>query len=382
MTKFDHAVNLPDLFIDNRLSILPISRGEYIIAPFSAYKEIEEDVIDAERVSIPPHLQSLQEQFLTSESVALNCAVACGIIDDFLEDEQIVPTVSGRMGSGEFDFNIATAFGSMKRLEVRNSQIEIDAAFEGIKYLSLIEAKCDFSEDFLIRQLYYPFRVWKNRITKPIKSIFFTFSNGCFEMYQYDFTDPMNYNSLYIAKRRKYIIDTDITVSDIEYLLNVVPEQSEPDVPFPQADKFSRLVMLMERLQNKAMTNSEITAEYAFDERQADYYANAGKYLGLIEKCANENGETQFRLSSRGNEILSLPYQKKQLEIVRQIISHSVFRKVLQLHLQTGEMPSKDVIVDLMKTSNLYNIEAEETYRRRSSTVMSWVAWILALIKE
>ena len=81
-------------------------------------------------------------QFITSEAIALNCAGACGILSDFLEDDGLVPTVSGRMGSGSFEFDISTAFGT-RHIAVNNSQIEIDAAYEGVNYLSLFEAKRD-----------------------------------------------------------------------------------------------------------------------------------------------------------------------------------------------------------------------------------------------
>ena len=36
MTKFDHKINLPKIFQLNNLSILPITRGDYIISSFSA----------------------------------------------------------------------------------------------------------------------------------------------------------------------------------------------------------------------------------------------------------------------------------------------------------------------------------------------------------
>lgn len=83
-------------------------------------------------------------QFLVSEAIALNCANACGILSDFLEDDALVSTVSGRMSSGGFGFNIETDTGT-KYVTVSNSQIEIDAAYEGINYLSLFEAKRDLS---------------------------------------------------------------------------------------------------------------------------------------------------------------------------------------------------------------------------------------------
>lgn len=174
MTKFDHKVNLPTVFADNGLAILPITRGDYVISSFSAYKEFEPPVADAQRISIPAHIQSLMPQFLVSEAIALNCANACGILSDFLEDDALVSTVSGRMSSGGFGFNIETDTGT-KYVAVSNSQIEIDAAYEGINYLSLFEAKRDLSDDFLVRQLYYPFRVWSSRVTKPVKPVFLIF---------------------------------------------------------------------------------------------------------------------------------------------------------------------------------------------------------------
>src|SRR5690554_4849486 len=46
MTKFDHESNLPIIFKDNQLSILPVSRGSYIIGRFKNYKKVNYDVED------------------------------------------------------------------------------------------------------------------------------------------------------------------------------------------------------------------------------------------------------------------------------------------------------------------------------------------------
>src|SRR6266498_2254888 len=43
MTKFDHKVNLPQIFRDNNLSILPDSRGTYVIGCFDVYQNITSD---------------------------------------------------------------------------------------------------------------------------------------------------------------------------------------------------------------------------------------------------------------------------------------------------------------------------------------------------
>lgn len=381
MTKFDHKVNLPAIFAANNLSILPITRGNYIISSFSAYKEFDEPDADAQRISIPAHIQSLMPQFLVSEAIALNCANACGILNDFLEDDALVPTVSGRMSSGGFGFDIDTAFGT-KYVTVNNSQIEIDAAYEGINYLSLFEAKRDLSDDFLIRQLYYPFRVWSSRVTKTVKSVFLIFSNGVFNLYQYQFEDPRNYNSLRLVKQKNYVIATEIFLSDIENLLRTVPLAQEPNISFPQADRMSRIVNLIELLNEKPMTKQDITSEYAFDERQTNYYTDAGRYLGLIEKGRDADGNILFQLSARGHHIMRLEYKERQLAIVTQILKHRVFNETLKLHLQCGEMPDKQTIIQIMKRSNLYHIEADSTYLRRSSTVIGWINWILGIVEE
>lgn len=380
MTKFDHKINLPNIFVSNNLSILPITRGDYVISSFSAYKEFDEPSQDVQKISIPAHIQSLIPQFLVSESIALNCANACGVLNDFLEDDELVPTVSGRMSSGSFEFGINTTLGT-KNITVSNSQIEIDAAYEGIHYLSLFEAKRDLSDDFLVRQLYYPFRVWNERVTKTVKPVFLIFSNGMFNLYQYQFEDPQNYNSLRLVKQKNYVIATEIYLTDIENLLRTVSLVQEPDISFPQADRMSRIVNLIELLNERPMTKQDITSEYAFDERQTNYYTDAGRYLGLIDKAHDEDGNILFQLSVCGHRIMGLEYKERQLAIVTQILMHKVFNETLKLHLQFGEMPDKQTIIQIMKRSNLYRVEADSTYLRRSSTVVGWVNWILGIIE-
>ena len=378
MTKFDHKINLPTLFEENNLSILPISRGDYIISSFSAYHPFEELSEEIEKVSIPAYVQSLMPQFLVSESIALNCANACGILNDFLEDEALVPTVNGRMSSGELYFNIDSAVGK-QHIFVNNSQIEIDAAYEGVHYLSLFEAKRDLADDFLIRQLYYPFRVCSRRVTKTVKPIFLIFSNGSFHLYQYRFEDPNDYSSLKLIKQKNYTIATEINVADIANLLTVIPIVKESAISFPQADRFSRVVNLMELLKEKELTKQEITSKYSFDERQTNYYTDAGRYLEFIEKEHRE-GSIVFHLTMQGLHVMELGYRERQIALATQILKHKVFNETLRLHLQYGEMPERKKIVQIMKEANLYNVGSESTYDRRASTVIGWVNWILGII--
>ena len=248
-------------------------------------------------------------------------------------------------------------------------------------YLSLFEAKRDLSDDFLIRQLYYPFRLWSQRMVKPVKSVFLVFSDGTFHLYQYSFENPRNYNSLRLVKQKNYVISTKLSLGDVESLLRTVPPEPEPELSFPQADRMSRIVNLMELLSGRPMTRQEITSRYAFDERQTNYYTDAGRYLGCVEKRTG-GGVVFFQLSPRGRRIMALEYRERHLAIITQILKHRIFQDVLRLRLQSGEMPGKGAVVRMMRGAGLRRVEADSTYLRRSSTVIGWVNWILGCVQE
>ncbi|MBQ1282778.1 MAG: hypothetical protein IIY20_03175 [Bifidobacteriaceae bacterium] len=381
MTKFDHVVNLPELFAGNRLSILPVTRGDYIISSFDAYHKFETADMPVHSMSLPDYVQSLNSDNISSETIALNCAAASGIIEDFTEDENIFATVSGRMGSGEFSFNIRDVKNNeYRKIDVKNSQIEIDAAYEGVSSLVLFEAKKEISEDFLVRQLYYPFRVWKKHVNKPVKTVFLVYSNGVFRLFEYCFEQPDSYNSLRLVKQKNYSVeDTTISVADIQSILKTSTIVEEPEIPFPQADKFERIINLCELLNTQKLSRSEVTEKYAFDARQTNYYTDAARYLGLLER-QKENGNALYSISRLGGNILKMNFKQRQLAYCKAVLSHKVFNDMLNIYFKRGAMPSVKETVRIMKESRLCGIESDSTYKRRSSSVKSWINWIVSLI--
>jgi hypothetical protein len=383
MAKFDHTINLPDIFSRNNLAILPITRGDYVISHFDAYHKFEDNNAPITRVSIPTYIQSIDSNNIFSETVALNCAVAAGIIADFLQDDDLVSTVSGRMGSGSFGFNITNTKDNMPcRVQVNNSQIEIDAAYEGVNGLSIFEAKRDLSEDFLVRQIYYPYRVWKNRITKPVRPIFLIYSNGIYRLYEYAFQYHDNYCSLILAGQKNYSVeDTAIDITDIQATLQNARIAPEPKIPFPQSDSFERVINICELLNEHELSRNDITYQYAFDARQTNYYTDAARYLGLLEK-RKDGAMPIYGLSDTGKRILALNYKQRQLAYCALILAHKPFCDTLHKYLERGSMPSLEEILQIMKQSNLYNVVSDSTFERRASTIKGWLNWILGLINE
>ena len=385
MAKFDHRINLPKICTKNNLDILPVSRGDYVISHFTAYQPFE--VLDKSitRASLPDNLQSLDANTVSSETIAINCAFASGILADFLEEDmrRLYPTVSGRMGSGCFDFFIQnSATNSDTKISVNNSQIEIDAAFEGPRTLSLIEAKRDLAEDFLIRQLYYPYRVWSSRVTKKVRPIFLVYSNGIFNLYEYEFEELTFYNSLKLIKHKNYSIeDTAIAISDLQEIALHASIVAEPEIPFPQANNFERVINICELLNTKELSREQVTEQYAFDSRQTNYYTDAARYLGVLER-KDEKDRTIYALSPLGKHIMKLNYKKRQLAFCKLILQHRPFKEIFSQCMETGVMPNTETIVSIMQRASLYNINSLSTYNRRSSTISGWINWMLSLIKE
>lgn len=383
MAKFDYNRNLPAIFKENNLSILPTSRGSYIIGSFDAYFKIEQPERDVvEYIDPRTELQSIDFCNINNEATAINCAYIHNILADFTDEQDLLPTVCGKMSSGAFNFYINDKKDKTKTftIKVDRSQVEIDGGFESSNSLILVEAKNAISDDFHIRQLYYPYRLWIDKIPKELKLVFMVYSNGIYTLFQYAFTEPLNYNSITLVKSKRYsLMPYEIDLDDIENLLRKTPTLPEPKCPFPQANLFERIINLCELLYDNTMLNhEEITTNYDFDKRQTDYYANAGIYLGFIKKVKN-NGNIEFTLTETGKKLFETCYRERQLKFAESILKHSVFKKTLELYFRNLQPPTNSEIVQIMIYEKLFRVGSEKTFYRRASTIRKWIDWILSL---
>ena len=380
MTKFDHQVQLPKIFKENHLSIQPVSRGGYIIGGFSSYFPLPEykRLPEIEYCDLPTKIETIDSQRLNSESSVILYAHLSGMIDDVL-DEKTLFTVFGRMSTGKFDYEIHNSrIEDKQRITVENAQCEIDGGFEGESKFAIIEAKCQSLDDFIIRQLYYPYRLWQSKISKEVIPIFLSFSNNIFTFYVFDFSNVYHYDSLQLKSIHRYCIGHyEIDLTDLRELSKRIEVIEEEDrSTFPQADKFERIIDLMDKLYiNDPLTKDEITTEYAFDVRQADYYISAGAYLGLFDRLKTGSSAARYSLTHKGQEIMKLDPKRRNLELVRAILSHKVFNIVFKEYLE--QKPSRQRIIEIMST-NLNDLNLT-TIKRRSQTVEKWIDWILQL---
>jgi len=381
MTKFDTRESLPAVF-GNRLGILPVTRGSYVIGEFDLYEDFPEYKTDIKQITgarIPDYLETIDINDVRSEAGAINIMSITAIIDDFLGEENMLQTVSGRMGSGVFDFKVkGFSPGVEHLLHVQNSQVEIDAGFENRNVFAIIEGKNVVHSNFLIRQLYYPLRLWEGKIKKAIRPVFMIYSNNIFRLLEYRFADPGCYNSIKFVQEKKYALeDISISMEDIVAAYRSTRIEPEPEVTFVQADSFDKVISLVENLFDTPLTTAEIAELFGFKERQSDYYYNACKYLGLAQKNRDEDGTTRVYITNLGKQLLGMPYKARQLEYVKLIMKHRIFNEIFDAALKCGEIPDKHYIAGRMRE---LNICSEKLLMRRASSVRGWLNWVFNLV--
>lgn len=380
MAKFDHKKNLPAIFRTNKLGILPVSRREYVIGKFELFERLPTPNIPTVQATFPAWIESISPNTISSETVAVNCALASGVLHRFLGEETLAPTLSGRMGTKPFTFRISGEKGK-RQIAVDGAQIEMDAVYEGEESVTVLEAKMDLAEDFIVRQLYYPYRhLTSLGFSKRVRTVFLTYSGGVFDLAEYGFTDAEDYNSAHLIRHERHaLVDRAISLVGLSRMLRRTESRPEPEgIPFPQADTFARVVNLCERLAEGPMSKEDIEVAYGFNSRQADYYFNAAAYLGLA--CREDGRTSRVILSPEGRRLARMNLARRNAFLAERILSHEAFREVLRMALDSGSLPDRSAIREvLLRTNPGLGRPDGDTYARRASTVRHWTQWVLSL---
>ena len=376
MAKFDFSKQLPKIFKDNNLGILPTKNGEYILGYFDLFQSIpvtQSRNMNALKVSLPSYIETIDPDNIYSESNALNVALLSGMINQVV-GEDVVETIQGKMRTNSFDFLVEGTNGSTK-IAVDKAAIEIDGGYEGKTKVALIEAKNCLPEDFVIRQLYYPYRLWSDKVLKEIIPIFFSYENGNYIFYTYKFNDLKEYNSLELTDIKKFTISNETSEMRKEYIFNnieLTDELSQKEVPFPQADSITRIIGLIEMIDDDVNDALSVSEQFDFEPRQGSYYIAAAKYLGYV---ADGNTKGKYVLSVFGKMLNELDVKTRNEKIIESILKHKPFYYTYKYYLENKMLPSKEYIVDLI---NKYTgIENDEVLKRRASTVRGWIEWII-----
>lgn len=203
LCKQDTRESRPEIFKKHNLFLLPKKNGSYYIVKGEGYIDVPK--ITTEIVDYKSKLDFKLESSMVgdSEMQHLDLAYASSLVRTFMNDESLLLTIRGRKYTPEFSFNVG-----QQKLSVESVQTEVDAGYEGRDKIVLIEAKNSDVTNTIIRQLYYPYRQWKQQTSKDVYLLFFDRDkdSNVYNIWQFEFKDENDYNSIALVKSGRYRI--------------------------------------------------------------------------------------------------------------------------------------------------------------------------------
>ena len=203
LCKQDTRESRPLVFQENDLFILPVKNGHYAIIRGKGYVDLPEITqatqIYRSKLTFTPVTSAVGN----SEMQHLDFAYAASLIRTFLDDTSLVLTIRGRKYTPKFSFRVGT-----QEISVQSVQTEVDAGYEGVNKIVLVEAKNGRATNTIIRQLYYPYRQWTEQVNdaKPVSTIFFEKTGNEYSLWQFEFTEKDNYNAIRLVRSSKFQI--------------------------------------------------------------------------------------------------------------------------------------------------------------------------------
>lgn len=353
MMKFDHSHTLPKA-LEGRY-ILPLKNGLYAIIRGQGYHR-PEPCGPVSEFCKQTTFDLVTTNTGISEMQHLDIAFNTGLLAHFLDEKLLYPTVRGRKRSPQFTFQ-----ASGHDLEVSGVQVEIDGGFEGRNTLTLVEAKIGDSEDFHLRQIYYPVRFWATQTKKRIRPVFFTYQpdTEIYRFREYRFSPLEVYQAPILVKAAAYRI-TEAPEGSFR------PVISERDCPFPQADRLDKVAIIPFLVAEGLTSAEEISGVFEFSTRQGRYYLDACRSLGFIDKEGD--------LTASGQEYIHCSPTIRYRLLCRTVLKLPVMQELLAnlLLAHRGKLQKHEVAMVVQEATSL----GAKTAARRSQTVWSWLLWV------
>jgi len=383
MARMESKHDVPPVFKEHDLCILPCeARGNYIIGHFEAFVNLDysPEKIEKYPTRVERTYDTLDPCTVSKEPSAILSAFNYGILDKIAGDPAagLKMTNFGREFTADFNFSINNTHGGAPyNIHVNRSQLEMDGVFESEDCIINIEAKIGVKDDFIARQLYYPYRLIRDQTDKDILNVFLTYSSGSIFTHVFTVNDDQNYNSFRLVEIDRFDFFEEISVKEVSELVNNAIITNEPcDVPFPQADSMQKVIDAIDVINHyPGITDKDLAYRLSIVDRQGGYYGNACKYLGIVERRRQGNAYQNY-LSTAGRELLDLQPKARMLRIVELISKHKVFNHFLCEYLEQNHPPEKKDIIDwLIKNIDKMD-EDKDTPGRRASTVVGWIKWV------
>ncbi|MGY3716242.1 type II restriction enzyme [Sutcliffiella cohnii] len=401
--KFDNSTQLPPIFQQQKLGLLPIANGVYHIGKFDIFKkfEIELDKVPLTFLKANLPLETVTYDGDKSESNALHTARISGVFSHYYNNK-VELTQSGRMRATQaFDFKVNNIPLTVKG----DQQAEVDALLESKNEIVVVEAKNGKPIDFNIRQLYYPMRIIQTRynVRKPIKPLYYLYSGDTHYLLEYKFSNSLIYDSLEFVKAHAYRIEEEALSDErLMYLLNSTPIiQEDPNGIFPQANSITRVIDLMEwmyRIETDTLEEHEqddqifrftginhknIAKRYGFNIRQGQYYATTLVYLGFATRTIfGRNGQFVYSLTSNALKYINSSKNEKIDIMLKAWFAHKPIRELILACLRAEKQLPREQAVMILVDNGAYIDPVTSTGPRRADGVLGWFRWLSNIMQR
>ncbi len=377
MTKFDARGARPQILQKNGLFLLPETNGSYLLLREDGYCDLpasKASEIEDFEAQFPFPLVSLRDA--TSEMSQLDRLFQCKLIEKVIGAGEIFATIRGRRFAPHFDYHV----GDLGQFSARGIQYEVDQGYETRDEIVLFEAKNTTPNNFLIRQIYFPYRVYLNRFGKRVRTFFFNYNavSGVYSFHEYKFAEPLQYRSIEICKSQHFRVhfpDLEKPKTLGDWLQKVPFSASHMGWEIPQADDFSKIIEFPLRVAAGYNDSGLIASAFDFVERQSSYYRRACEQMGLV---CGENG--RYLLTEAGKKYTELSNAEREEKMIAMLLQQPVVRHAIEGAMQIS---SREIITAEIEKSIAQNsVLSGQTVHRRAQTVRCWLRWLETALGE
>ena len=375
MAKMDSSADVPAALRRHGYFLLPIKNGEYLLVRGNGFHALE-------NLPEPPTVFRPQLDFdlMTlsvgdSEMQHLDYCYNIGLFEKFAGVTGLRQTIRGRKRMPSIEFSV----GSHGPIRVQAGvQIEVDSGCEGRQDIVLIEGKGGQPADFIVRQLFYPYRKWQYEIPqKRIRPWFFCSheiaGRRLYRFWEYTFADDAQYQSLTLYRGEAFFVEPRRARLTVAELLRAHAARRADarlwDVP--QADSFWRVAEMPLLVEQGINTSSKVAAHYGFDPRQSSYYRQATEFLGLV---ALERKTNLYRLTDLGREYVNRSADERRELLAGLLAQFPPMRATLELSAKSGKrgVGRGEIAALIARRSAI----GKSTPTRRAATLLAWLRWL------
>lgn len=138
-----------------------------------------------------------------------------------------------------------------------------------------------------------------------------------------------------------------------------------PFVAFPQADDIWRVAEIVGIAAENKTTEDRVAVFYKFAPRQAKYYLDAARYLGLVQMTS-----TGYVATSEGQSFSALKLDEKRRSLQRILSQRSIFAENLSKVSDEDDARQLDA---LMASIAKFHDLSRATLKRRAQCALAWM---------